>query len=55
LVTGTVLNGWDDRPTGMHNKAGKPIRELVANEAMRAFILDMPRQKAAGISLTRIG
>ena len=34
LVTGTVPYGWDDRPTGAHNKAGKPIRELVPNSAL---------------------
>jgi DNA invertase Pin-like site-specific DNA recombinase len=54
LVIGTVPYGWDDRPTGTHNKAGKPIRELVPNEAEQATILDMARQKIAGISLTRI-
>ena len=54
LVIGTVPYGWDDRPAGTHNKAGKPIRELVPNEAEQAIILDMARQKIAGISLTRI-
>ena len=54
LVVGTVPYGWDDRDTGRRNKAGKPIRELVPNEVEQAIILEMARQKIAGISLTQI-
>jgi putative DNA-invertase from lambdoid prophage Rac len=54
LVTGTVPYGWDDRPTGALNKAGKPIRELVANPTEQAIILEMARQFTAGVSLTQI-
>jgi len=54
LVIGTVPYGWDDRPTGAVNKAGKPIRELVPNEAEQAIILEMARKFASGVSLTQI-
>jgi putative DNA-invertase from lambdoid prophage Rac len=54
LVTGTVPYGWDARDTGARNKAGKPIRELVTNEAEQAIILDMARKKIAGVSLCQI-
>ena len=36
------------------NKAGKPIRELVPNEAEQAIILEMARKKIAGVSLCQI-
>ncbi len=54
LVTGTVPYGWDARDTGARNKAGKPIRELVPNEAEQAIILEMARKKIAGVSLCQI-
>jgi DNA invertase Pin-like site-specific DNA recombinase len=54
LVIGTVPYGWDDRETGALNKAGKPIRELVPNEAEQAIILEMARKFASGVSLTQI-
>jgi DNA invertase Pin-like site-specific DNA recombinase len=54
LVTGTVPYGWDDRPTGAFTKAGKPIRELVPNEAEQAIILEMARKLATGISYTQM-
>ena len=54
LVVGTVPYGWDARDTGRRNKAGKPIRELIPNEAEQAIILDMARKKIAGVSLCQI-
>ena len=54
LVIGTVPYGWDARDTGRRNKAGKPIRELVPNEAEQAIILEMARKKIAGVSLCQI-
>ena len=54
LVTGTVPYGWDDRDTGAHNRTGKPIRELVPNEAEQKIILEMAQKKATGVSLTQI-
>jgi len=54
LVVGTVPYGWDARDTGRRNKAGKPIRELVPNEAEQAIILEMARKKIAGVSLCQI-
>ena len=54
LVIGTVPYGWDDRPTGAHNKAGKPIRELVPNSREQEVILEMARAARTGVSLTQI-
>jgi DNA invertase Pin-like site-specific DNA recombinase len=54
LVTGTVPYGWDDRPTGAFNHAGKPIRELIPNESEQAIILEMARKFASGLSFSAI-
>jgi DNA invertase Pin-like site-specific DNA recombinase len=54
LVTGTVPYGWDGRPTGAVGKNGKPIRELVPNEAEQQVILDMARMRAGGASWSGI-
>jgi hypothetical protein len=42
VTVGTVPYGWDARNTGRRNKAGKPIRELIPNEAEQAIILERP-------------
>ena len=54
LVIGSVPYGWDARDTGAVNKAGKPIRELVANPEEQKWILHMARARARGASWTSI-
>ena len=54
LVIGSVPYGWDARDTGAVNKAGKPIRELVANPEEQKWILHMARPRARGTSWTGI-